>query len=137
MVFATAPISPKKNGRGYRSNSSGDSIPNYFLPLGKISILSPEHPQDRGITLFAHADYAEAIANLQRSGADNEVACLYLAAAHAWLDRLDEAQAQIGRLHAMNPGANIDWLKVAYPTRCYQDSEVRRRFFDGLARAGL
>ncbi len=102
---------------------------------------NPLHPswywQDRGITLFAHAEYEESIDNLLRSNTDNEIACLYLAAGHAWLDRLDDARARIDELHAMNPDASINWLEVAYPTRCYEDSEHRRRFFDGLARAGL
>lgn len=102
---------------------------------------NPLHPswywQDRGITLFAHADYEESINNLERSNTDNEIACLYLATGYAWLDRIDDARAQIDRLHSMNPDASIDWLKVAYPTRCYEESDCRRRFFDGLARAGL
>ncbi len=102
---------------------------------------NPLHPswywQDRGITLFAHSRYEESITNLLRSNTENEIACLYLAAAHAMLDQLDEARLQITKLHAMNPDANVDWLTVAYPTRCYEDSECKQRFFDGLGRAGL
>lgn len=102
---------------------------------------NPLHPswywQDRGITLFAHAEYAETINNIQRSDGENEIACLYLAAANALLGQLDAARTEVKKLHAMNPDASIDWLNVAYPTRCYEDSECKRRFYDGLGRAGL
>jgi DNA-binding winged helix-turn-helix (wHTH) protein/Flp pilus assembly protein TadD len=102
---------------------------------------NPLHPAwywgDRGITLFAHGDYDQSISNLLRSNCDNEISALYLAAAYALLDRLDEAKPQIEKLHAMNPGANIDWFEVAYPTRCYEDSECRNLFLEGLHRAGL
>ncbi len=102
---------------------------------------NPLHPswywQDRGITLFAHEEYDESINNLRRSGSENEIAYLYLAAAHASLGQLDAARSNITKLHAMNPEASIDWSKVAYPTRCYEDSECKQRFFDGLERAGL
>jgi len=102
---------------------------------------NPLHPswywQDRGITLFAHEEYEELINNLQRSGSENEIGHLYLAAAHASLGQLEEARSNITKLHAMNPEASIDWSKIAYPTRCYEDSECRQRFFAGLKRAGL
>ncbi|TNF87318.1 MAG: winged helix-turn-helix domain-containing protein [Gammaproteobacteria bacterium] len=102
---------------------------------------NPLHPswywQDRGITMFSHEKYEDTISNIQRSGAENEVAYLYLAAAHALLNKVGEAKTIIDRLHAMNPEANIDWLKLAYPTRCYEESECRKRFFDGLGLAGL
>jgi len=102
---------------------------------------NPLHPAwywcDRGITLFAHGDYEQSISNLQRSNCDNEVTALYLAAAYALLDQLDAARQHIDRLHAMNPEAGIDWFEVAYPTRCYQDSECRNLFLEGLRRARL
>jgi TolB-like protein len=102
---------------------------------------NPLHPAwywyDRGIALFAHGDYEESIKNFRRSAIDNEVTCLYLAAANALLGRTERAKSQVARLREYNSAANIDWLKVAYPTRCYEDSECRRVFFDGLRRAGL
>jgi len=102
---------------------------------------NPLHPswywQDRGITLFSHAKYDETISNLLRSGSENEIAYLYLAAAHALLGQLDEARSSITKLHAMNPDANIDWLNVAYPIRGDEDCQVKQQFFEGLDRAGL
>ena len=102
---------------------------------------NPLHPswywQDRGITLFAHEEYEESINNLQRIGNENEITYLYLAAAYASIGQLDAARSTIVKLHAMNSEANIDWLTMAYPTRCYEISERRQRFFNSLERAGL
>ncbi len=102
---------------------------------------NPMHPAwywyDRGIALFAHADYEQSINNFQRSSVANEISQLYLAAANALLGRLDEARSQIAKLHELNADANIDWLKVAYPTRCFEDSEGKKLFFEGLKLAGL
>jgi len=102
---------------------------------------NPLHPawywQHRAVALFSHARYEEVINNMQRSSDETEVVYLYQAAAHAQLDQIDEAKQQVQRLHKMNPEANIDWLNIAYPTRCYQESEHRSRFIDGLCIAGL
>ena len=102
---------------------------------------NPLHPawywQHRAVTLFSHGRYDEVISNLQRSGGETEVAHLYHAAAHAQLDQLDDARDHLQQLHEMNPNANIDWLNIAYPTRCYEISEHRSCFVDGLRRAGL
>ena len=102
---------------------------------------NPLHPawywQDRAIVLFSHGEYEEAIQNLQRSHSDTEIAQLYLAASNALLGQLDEARKHVEVLHGMNPDANIDWLAVAYPTRCYENSERKQRFFEGLRWAGL
>ena len=102
---------------------------------------NPLHPswywQDRGIALFAHGEYEEVINSIHRCDSDNEIACLYLAAAHAQLGMTGKAKSIIGKLHRMNPDANINWLEVAYPTRCYEESECKERFFDGLRIAGL
>ncbi|MGI9317304.1 MAG: winged helix-turn-helix domain-containing tetratricopeptide repeat protein, partial [bacterium] len=102
---------------------------------------NPFHPawywQHRAVVLFAHGRYEEAISNLQRITDENEVACLYLAAAYAQLNQLKEAKEQIQKLHQMNPQADIDWLEVAYPTRCYQESQHQSKFVEGLRRAGL
>ena len=102
---------------------------------------NPLHPawywQHRAIALFAHARYEEVINNMQRSSDETEVAHLYLAAAHAQLGQFGEANRHVKRLHEMNPEADIDWLDIAYPTRCYEESEHRSRFIDGLRIAGL
>jgi len=102
---------------------------------------NPLHPawywNDRGIALFAHQQYEQSINSFQRGILTNEVSRLYMASAHALLDRLDEAKLQITQLHAMNPDADIDWSKAAYPTRCFEDSESKNLFFEGLRRAGL
>ncbi len=102
---------------------------------------NPLHPswywQHRAVALFAHALYEEAINSCQKNAAETEVAHLYLAAAHAQLGRLDEARQHIKQLHEMNPDADIDWLNIAYPTRCYQESEHRTKFVEGLRMAGL
>lgn len=102
---------------------------------------NPFHPswywQHRAVVMFAHSRYDEVVSSLQRSTDETEVAYLYLAASHAQLNQLAEAKQQIEKLHMMNPQANIDWLNVAYPTRCYQESEHRSRFVEGLQLAGL
>jgi DNA-binding winged helix-turn-helix (wHTH) protein/tetratricopeptide (TPR) repeat protein len=102
---------------------------------------NPLHPawywSHRGIALFAHGEYEEAIRGFRRSGVDSEVTCLYLAAANALLDRSEEANKQIEKLREFKSDADTDWLKVAYPTRCYEDSESKRLFFEGLRQAGL
>lgn len=102
---------------------------------------NPHHPawywHDRAITLFAHEAYEEAIAALQRSDILSESAFLYLAASSAAIGELAEASQYVDRLRAQNPQANIDWLEAAYPTRCYQESERKHRFYDLLTKAGL
>ena len=102
---------------------------------------NPLHPawywHDRGATLYAHERYEEAIANLKRSGTDSESTLLYLAACQAALGNLEEAKLSIKKLHEMNPGANIDWLKKAYPTRCYETSDKSARLYQLLREAGL
>jgi len=102
---------------------------------------NPLHPswywQHRAVVLFAHGLYDEVISNLQRSPDETEVAHLYLAAAHAQLNEVNEAREHLAKLHAMNPNANIDWLNIAYPTRCYEESEHRSKFVEGLQLAGL
>ena len=102
---------------------------------------NPLHPawywQQRAIALFAHGRYEEVVSSLQRITEETEVAYLYLAAAYAQLNQSKEAKQQVQRLHQMNPQANIDWLNVAYPTRCYQESEHQSKFVEGLQLAGL
>ena len=102
---------------------------------------NPLHPawywQHRAVALFAHARYEEVISNMQKNSAETEVSHLYLAASHALLGQLGEAKQHIKQLHAMNPEANIDWLNIAYPTRCYEESEHRSSFIEGLGIAGL
>ena len=102
---------------------------------------NPLHPawywQDRAIALFSNAQYEDVIGNLQRNPGETEVAHLYSAAALAQLGEVDAARTHAGRLLEMNPDASIDWLNVAYPTRCYEDSEHRSCFIDGLRTAGL
>ena len=102
---------------------------------------NPLHPawywQQRAIALFAHGRYEEVVSSLQRITEETEVAYLYLAAAYAQLNQPKEAKQQVQRLHQMNPQANIDWLNVAYPTRCYQESEHQSKFVEGLQLAGL
>jgi TolB-like protein len=102
---------------------------------------NPLHPnwywQHRGVALFSHAQYVEVIDNLHRSSSETEVVHLYLAAAYAQLKELGKAKQHVQKLHNMNPNANIDWLNVAYPTRCYEESEHRSRFVEGLRLAGL
>lgn len=102
---------------------------------------NPFHPswywQHRAVVLFAHGRYDEVVSNLQRSTDETEVAHLYLAAAYAHLGRINDAKQQIEQLHQLNSSANIDWLNVAYPTRCYQESEHRTNFIDGLRKSGL
>ena len=63
--------------------------------------------------------------------------CLYLASANALLGRTEEAKKQIDKLREFKSDADTDWLKVAYPTRCYEDSDTRDQFFEGLRQAGL
>lgn len=102
---------------------------------------NPLHPtwywQHRAVALFAHARYEEVISDMQKNSAETEVSHLYLAASHALLGQLGEAKQHIKQLHAMNPEANIDWLNIAYPTRCYEESEHRSSFIEGLGIAGL
>ena len=102
---------------------------------------NPFHPswywQHRGMTLFAHGLYSDVISSLHRSSDETEVSHLYLASAYAQLNNLDKAKLHVQKLNDMNPGANIDWLDIAYPTRCYQESEHRSNFIDGLKAAGL
>ena len=102
---------------------------------------NPHHPAwywvDRAIVLFAHARYDELIDSLDRGATDSEVTRLYRAATKANMGDVRGATEDIDRLRAMTPAADIDWLKVAYPTRCYEPSETRDRFFEGLKLAGL
>ena len=87
--------------------------------------------------MFSRGDYGETIENIRRSQYDNEVARLYLAACSALSGEVDTAREHVARLHEMNPGANINWLAVAYPTRCYADSQSKEKFYEGLRLAGL
>ena len=102
---------------------------------------NPLHPawywQHRAVTLFAHGQYEDVIKSLQRSPDQTEVSHLYRAASYAQLGQLDKAKQQIAELHAMSPDANINWLNIAYPTRCYEESEHRSNFLEGLKKAGL
>jgi len=68
---------------------------------------------------------------------DTEISCLYCASALGLQGEQERAGKFIEKLHAMNPQASIDWLSVAYPTRCFQESEKRERFLEGLRKAGL
>lgn len=102
---------------------------------------NPLHPswywQDRAIALFSNGRFEDVISNLQRHPGETEVAHMYAAAAFAQLDELGKARAHAKRLLEMNSKVNIDWFNLAYPTRCYQESEHRARFVEGLRKAGL
>ena len=122
--------------RGYLAENSDD--------LTYIDIAferNPLHPhwywQHRAVALFSHARYEEVINNLFRSTGESEVAHLYFAAAYAQLKKIEKAKQHLQKLHDMNSDANIDWLNIAYPTRCYEESEHRSRFIEGLRLAGL
>lgn len=102
---------------------------------------NPLHPswywQHRAVALFAHSRYEEVINNIHRSSNETEVAHLYLAASYARLAQLDKAKEHVKQLYEMNPEANIDWLNITYPTRCYEESEHRSHFIEGLRIAGM
>ena len=102
---------------------------------------NPLHPawywQDRAIALFSNARYEETVSNLQRNPGETEVAHMYYAAAYVQLDEMERAREHATKLREMNPEAGIDWLQIAYPTRCYQSSEHASRFREGLEKAGL
>lgn len=59
---------------------------------------------------------------------------LYLAAAYAGSNRLDEAKWEVEEIRSLNPDFTVAYLEYGFPMR---DQSFRRRFLDDLRRAGL
>jgi tetratricopeptide (TPR) repeat protein len=59
---------------------------------------------------------------------------LYLAAAYAGSDRLEEAKWEVDEILSFNPHFTIAYLDYGFPMR---DQSFRQRFLDDLRRAGL
>jgi adenylate cyclase len=81
--------------------------------------------------------YDEAVSSLRESAwrmPNLRITQLWLAAAYAQLDRLDEARAAADEVRRIEPAFTIDRWKL---TAVYKNPEDSERLFDGIRKAGL
>jgi TolB-like protein/DNA-binding winged helix-turn-helix (wHTH) protein/Tfp pilus assembly protein PilF len=91
----------------------------------------------RGTLYYAQADLDQALADLEAAVEVNpnyQNLRIWLAAAYAAADRIDEAQWQSGEILALHPGFSASQSLWAFPIR---DPAYRERFLGDLRRAGL
>jgi len=102
---------------------------------------NPLHPQwywhDRGVVLFASGDYEESLNSLRRSQCAIIPRYVYECACHAALGRTEEAASILTRIRGLEPNLNLDWIKQAYPYRCYKSRRSTRTLTGYLSDAGL
>ena len=90
-----------------------------------------------GALLYQLGRHDEAIGQLTMSvnvSPNLLLSRLYLAAAYAGSNRLDEAKWEVDEILSFNPDFNVTYLDYGFPMR---DQLFRQRFFDDLRRAGL
>jgi adenylate cyclase len=91
----------------------------------------------RGTLYYAQADLDQALADLESAVEVNpnyQNLRIWLAAAYAAADRIDEAQWQGAEILALHPGFSASQSLWAFPIR---DPAYRQRFLGDLRRAGL
>jgi len=102
---------------------------------------NPLHPDwywhDRGVVLFAHGDYQGALNSLRRYQANSDANYIYQAACLAALGETSEAVSTLDQLRKFNNDVNLDWIRMAYPYRCYKDVESTTSLAELLSIAGL
>jgi len=109
--------------------------------MEKAVTLNPRIPSVyrllRGALYYAQADLDQALADLEAAVEVNpnyQNLRIWLAAAYAAADRIDEAQWQSSEILALHPGFSASQSLWAFPIR---DPAYRERFLGDLRRAGL
>ncbi len=91
----------------------------------------------RGAAFYALGDDASAVDDLEqgvRMSPTFQWLRLWLAAAYAGSDRIEEAQWEAAELMALNPGFRLEHVRQVHPIR---DPDYRERFLADLRKAGL
>ncbi len=116
-----------------------DDLENGLILLERAMTLGPLDPSFfMNLVMVAAAELCLGrTERAQRSAALNpnwDSAYLFLAAAFARLDRLDEARAALARFLAQWPGATVTTLRKRLPFRSGSSFDM---ILDGLRKAGL
>lgn len=102
---------------------------------------NPLHPDwywhDRGVVLFAHGQYEESLNSLRRCPGEIEAGEVYQAACCEALGEHAAASAILERVRQGNRAMSLDWIRRAYPYRCYKEEQSIRTLTGLLAAAGL
>lgn len=102
---------------------------------------NPLHPDyywfNRGVVLFAHGEYEEALKCLQLEQGGTDTNQIYRAACYAALGELTDAGNTLTALRKNNPSITLSWVDTAGPFRCYQKKEDLLHLLSLLGKGGL
>ena len=125
---------------GYYRSFLGD-LTNDINYIDRAFLRNPLRPdfywQNRGVVLFAHGEYDEALQSLLLSDNRIEQTRIYTAACHSALGNMAKAKSITKQLRNQNPDISLSWLRRAHPYRCYQDKSMLDHLTDLLGAAGL
>ena len=92
---------------------------------------------NRGVVLFAHAEYEEALKCLQLEQGGSEINKIYRAACYAAMGELTDAGNTLAALRKNNPSITLSWVQTASPFHCYQKKEDLQNLLSLLGDGGL
>ena len=92
---------------------------------------------NRGVVLFAHRDYEEALKCLLLEQGGNDINHIYRAACYAALGELTDARNTLASLQRNNPSTTLSWVGAASPFHVYQKKEDLQHLLGLLGEAGL
>ncbi len=92
---------------------------------------------NRGVVLFAHRNYEEALNCLLLEQGGNYINHIYRAACYAAMGELTDARDTIVSMQKNNPAATLSWVSTAGPFHVYQKKEDLQHLLALLGEAGL
>ena len=92
---------------------------------------------NRGVVLFAHRNYEEALKCLLLEQSGNDTNHIYRAACYAAMGELTNARNTLVSLQKINRATTLSWVKTAYPFHVYQKKEDLQHLLSLLGEGGL
>ena len=92
---------------------------------------------NRGVVLFAHRKYEEALKCLLLEQGGNDINHIYRAACYAAMGELTDARNTLVSLQKNNPATTLSWVSTAGPFHVYQKKEDLQHLLSLLGEGGL
>ena len=92
---------------------------------------------NRGVALFAHRNYEEALKCLLLEQGGNDINHIYRAACYAAMGELTDARNTLVSLQKNNPAITLSWVSTTHPFYVYQKKEDLQHLLSLLGEGGL